>query len=348
MQDFKEDDTHCFFLSLGAEAKTRKVILDGVRYLPVRDVIMLGNGSPDIPKATSAWSDLRADVKAALAPYMRKHQFPGAGNRPVDVITMRGAMQLLIMMPMAPVAIMLRGKLVDTMCRVMAGDVTLIPEIQRNAASNGPMQQAAREILRDGMGPDAGGAAHGAIIEGIHAVQQFAGESEGRVLKALDAQGMVIGGLNESLSSLGKTLEEQVAAQALTILARDATILAHEETIRTHEETIVAHEGTIAGHETTINYLRGEKDEALSLVGRQAFMLGKLRGLQTEHEAVQGERNLAEARLIAANAEIKTLKDEVDRQKRLASDNKEELAAHMREVFDLAYGQKRARTSDAA
>ena len=329
MQDFKEDDTHCFFLSLGAEAKTRKVIVDGVRYLPVRDVIMLGNGSPDIQKATDAWSGTRAEVKAALAPYMRKHQFPGAGNRPVDVITMRGAMQLLVMMPMAPVAIVIRGRIVDTMCRVMAGDVTLIAEIQRNAASNGPMQQAAREILRDGMGPDAGGAAHGAIIEGIHAVQQFAGESEGRVLKALDAQGLVIGGMNESLSSLVKTLEEQVAAQALTILARDATILAHEETIRTHEETI--------------NHLRGEKNEAEDLARRQKYMLGELRGLQTYHAEVVGKRNVAEAKLDAAKVEIQTLKEQVVAA-RAAADSDE----HMLEVMEAFWERKRARTSDAA
>ena len=327
MQEFKEDDSHVFFLNLGAEAKSRKVIFDTVRYLAVRDVIMLGMGLQDPQKASSAWSDLRSDVKTALAPYLRKHQFPGAGSRPVDVITMRGAMQLLVMLPLAPTAILIRGLLVDTMCRVVAGDLTLIPEIQRNAASNGPMQQAAREILQDGMGPNAKGAASDAIVKGIHDVQQFAVESEGRVLKALDTQGTT---MSESLSTLVKTLEEQAAEQGRIITARDNTIRAHEETIRAHEKTIV--------------YLRGEKDKASELSQRQAYKLGQLRAMQTDYEVVQGARNVAKAKLIAADIEIKTLKEEVERQKRLANENKEELVSRMSDVLEAVWERKRART----
>ena len=155
MQDFKEDDTHYFFLSLGAEAKSRKVILGGARYLLVRDVIMLGNGSPDTQKAFRAWAEMSVDVKTLLAPNIRKHQFPGEGNRPVYVINMRGAVQLLAMLKTEKPHIMIaRGGLADTICQVWLSDLAQVRETQHEISPSVYIDESildVNDLLKDEM-----------------------------------------------------------------------------------------------------------------------------------------------------------------------------------------------------
>ena len=146
--------------------------------------------------------------------------------------------------------------------------------------------------------------------------------------------------MSESLSNRVKALEERAVEQGRIIAARDDTIRAHKETIRGQATTILA-------HEATINHLRGEKEIAEARAGPQTFKLLQLGGLEDEKKAAEAQRAIAEAKLHAATVELNALKNDFERMKRTAGENNQKLAAHMREVFDIAYGHKRARTGDA-
>ena len=76
----------------------------------------------------------------------RKHQFPGAGQRPIAVITFSEAIKLLCYLPRMHTGAMM-DYVVDTFTRLVAGDARLLQELTHNAQSDGLAQTAARNEL---------------------------------------------------------------------------------------------------------------------------------------------------------------------------------------------------------
>ena len=75
-------------------------------------------------------------------------KFPGAGQRETPCMTIRGLQRLLMILG-GKVDAEFRRIVEGTFARVMAGDHSLIEVIQANAASEGPVQQAYREVLEE-------------------------------------------------------------------------------------------------------------------------------------------------------------------------------------------------------
>lgn len=83
------------------------------------------------------------DEVVALCHYLK---FPGSGQRETPCMTIRGLQRLLMILG-GKVATEFRKIVEGTFSRVMAGDESLIEEIQANAASDAPVHQLYRQAL---------------------------------------------------------------------------------------------------------------------------------------------------------------------------------------------------------
>lgn len=90
----------------------------------------------------SQGSEFRDEVAKNLD-YLK---FPGPGQRETPTMTIRGLQQLLLILG-NKVAAEFRKVVEGTFTRVIAGDTSLIEEINTNAASDAPLQQAYRQAL---------------------------------------------------------------------------------------------------------------------------------------------------------------------------------------------------------
>eukprot|EP00961_Rhodomonas_salina_P225732 3052327-Rhodomonas_salina.1 len=75
-----------------------------------------------------------------------KHQFPGAGQRPIWVVTIDEAIEFLDCLPDRHTN-EVKAYIRTQFLRVTGGDPTLHDEIDRNAGSTGTIQQLAREAV---------------------------------------------------------------------------------------------------------------------------------------------------------------------------------------------------------
>ena len=89
-------------------------------------------------------SDYRDDILAHVV-YMK---FPGQGQRDTPTMTLAG-LQKLVLHVGGRFGAKYRELLSDTFRRVMAGDESIIKEVQANAVSNSPMHQLYRESLAE-------------------------------------------------------------------------------------------------------------------------------------------------------------------------------------------------------
>jgi len=89
-------------------------------------------------------SEYRGEILSSVV-YMK---FPGQGQRETPTMTLAG-LQKLVLHIGGKFGAKYRELLSDTFRRAMAGDESLIQDVQANAASNAPMQQLYRESLAE-------------------------------------------------------------------------------------------------------------------------------------------------------------------------------------------------------
>jgi hypothetical protein len=130
-----------------AGGSVRFTVIGGEQYLSVRDVIMVVSNKKQ-REACDTWADLPISRKNELSDYSRQFTFSGRGQVPQTVITCKGALLLILILPGEKVKD-LRSKFADVLIRYFAGDETLVAEIRANAQSDAPVCEMARAALGD-------------------------------------------------------------------------------------------------------------------------------------------------------------------------------------------------------
>lgn len=119
--------------------------IQNVPYMSIRDIIMVVCGK-DANHASQTWRDLPEAYKNELNQFLVNFQFPGRGQSSQPVITLPGAMKLIMWLP-GNMAKEFRSKACEILTRYLAGDASLVAEIQSNALSNAPVNEMARASL---------------------------------------------------------------------------------------------------------------------------------------------------------------------------------------------------------
>ena len=96
--------------------------------------------------AGEVWRNLSETYKNELQAFFLNFQFPGRGQSPQPVITLPGALKLVMWLP-GNAAKEYRTKACEILTRYIAGDASLIAEIDANAASTAPINVMARDAL---------------------------------------------------------------------------------------------------------------------------------------------------------------------------------------------------------
>ena len=133
------------FGELVSGATVRFQFVDGVQYLSIRDFIMVVC-EQNSKRAWATWDNLSEERKNELSQKLGKIKFDGRGEREQPGVTFDGALTLMNWLP-GEKAKTWRGKATQILKRYFAGDPSLLDDIQANAASNAPLNQAARESL---------------------------------------------------------------------------------------------------------------------------------------------------------------------------------------------------------
>ena len=100
-------------------------------YMSVRDIIMVvcGKSKKD---ACDAWTDLPEKYKNQLSEFLSKFQFKGRGEMLRPVITLQGAIKLIMWLP-GDMAKGFRSQACDILTRYLTGDASLHAEVIYNA-----------------------------------------------------------------------------------------------------------------------------------------------------------------------------------------------------------------------
>ena len=123
----------------------RVVVIDGVQYLSVRDMIGYVCDK-DNNQACAVWRNLSPDKKEEVKHFLFTHKFPGPGQSEQPVITFPGALKLIMFLP-GETAKKHRSAMARILLRYYAGDPSLIQEITDNACSSSPLNQLAQASL---------------------------------------------------------------------------------------------------------------------------------------------------------------------------------------------------------
>ena len=128
-------------LTGGAE-NVRFTIINGDTYMSIRDIIMVVcKKKPN--DASDAWQDIPNEKKKEVTEFLRDFQFPGQGQRVQPVITLKGALKLIMWLP-GDMAKDYRSQACSILIRFLGGDLSLVEEIEANAASSAPLNVLAR------------------------------------------------------------------------------------------------------------------------------------------------------------------------------------------------------------
>ena len=121
------------FTDVAPEAKSvRGVVLDrGVTYLSIRDLIMAVTGKKP-HNAVNTWRDLPREMVGELGSSVCNYQFRGQGQRPQPLITLEGALQLLVWLP-GYTARERRAKAHELLVLHLAGNPVVCQEIAAKA-----------------------------------------------------------------------------------------------------------------------------------------------------------------------------------------------------------------------
>ncbi len=115
-------------IARGATVRCTTIAL--VLFLSVRDVIMHVSGH-NRKTAHSTWTRLSDQQKKELEDDLEEFQFPGQGNSKQPVITVKGAMKLMMMLP-GKRAKAMRVQAADILERYVLGHESLVDEIRQN------------------------------------------------------------------------------------------------------------------------------------------------------------------------------------------------------------------------
>jgi hypothetical protein len=118
------------FDEIASGASVRCIPIDMVLYLSVRDVIM-HISKCSIKTAHQTWGRLNDKQKEELAGNVKQFQFCGQGQSSQPVITVDGAMKLMMMLP-GKRAKAMRVQAADILSRYVLGNESLIAEIRHN------------------------------------------------------------------------------------------------------------------------------------------------------------------------------------------------------------------------
>lgn len=135
------------FDELVSGATVRFALIQGVQYLSIRDLIMVVCDQ-DNKHASKTWSRISDERFSEVSTFCRNLKFPGPGQKEQQVTTFDGALKLLMWLP-GEKAKDFRTKVAEILKRYFAGDPTLLDDIQANAVSNCPINQAARASLQE-------------------------------------------------------------------------------------------------------------------------------------------------------------------------------------------------------
>ena len=117
------------FDEIAPGATIRVTTFDGKQYLSVRDLIMCVC-EKNQNDAGEVWRNL-SPYKSNLDHNLQKHKFRGRGQSKQPVITISGAMKLIMVLPGAR-AKQMRSTAADILSRYLTGDETLIEDIKNN------------------------------------------------------------------------------------------------------------------------------------------------------------------------------------------------------------------------
>ena len=129
----------------GGTESVRFTVINGGTYMSIRDIIMVVC-KKDNQRAWETWDRLDAEKKEELSAFCADFQFPGQGQRAQPVITLEGALKLIMWLP-GGMAKDYRSRACGILTRFLGGDSTLVEEIEANAASDAPIHVLAREAL---------------------------------------------------------------------------------------------------------------------------------------------------------------------------------------------------------
>ena len=129
----------------GGTESVRFTVINGGTYMSVRDIIMVVC-KKDNNMAGEVWRNTSDKQKEELQDFILNFQFPGQGQRMQPVITLEGALKLIMWLP-GEMAKDYRSRACGILTRFLGGDSTLVEEIEANAASDAPIHVLAREAL---------------------------------------------------------------------------------------------------------------------------------------------------------------------------------------------------------
>jgi hypothetical protein len=133
------------FDDIAPGASVRVVVIDGVQYLSIRDIVM-SLCQKNMNDASEVWRNLSDDRKHEVQDMITTYQFPGRGQSAQSVITFPGAIRLSMFLP-GENAKRHRSATAKILERYFAGDKSLIAEIEANAVSMQPVAKMARKSI---------------------------------------------------------------------------------------------------------------------------------------------------------------------------------------------------------
>ena len=114
-------------------------------FMSIRDIIMVVCGQNN-DRAGKTWRNIDEDKKMELRQTLTTFKFPGQGQQVQPVITLQGAIKLIMWLP-GDMAKDFRSQACDILTRYLAGDQTMHDELNFNATSTGALNEFARASL---------------------------------------------------------------------------------------------------------------------------------------------------------------------------------------------------------
>ena len=116
---------------IAPNACVRFTTVDGKCYLSIRDIIMVVS-KKDNKRASQTWRDMVSDKKMLVCKLeVTMYQFPGKGQSKTPVITLEGAIELIMCLP-GSTANFFRTSMAKIISRYITGDLTLCQEVKEN------------------------------------------------------------------------------------------------------------------------------------------------------------------------------------------------------------------------
>lgn len=115
------------------------------RYFSIRDAIMAVCDQNN-DRAGKTWRNLRDDTKDEVRHFLTNFQFPGRGQAVQQVITFKGLLKLVMMLP-GEEAKKYRSQFSDIITMYFAGDERMHAAVDANGSSSAPMNVLAREAV---------------------------------------------------------------------------------------------------------------------------------------------------------------------------------------------------------